>query len=347
MTQTGRHETGAMSRVVGTWVTVAGAVVIGWSAILVDLSQTGPVTVSIYRLGYAAAVLWILLGVECWCRRRRFTSDLLAPSPRAACAGLLFAVSVLLQNASIDALGAGLATVLDNTHVVVIALATWAITRRAPRRAVLAAVPLVLAGVALIAAAGNPTAGGDGSHGWGVTAALLTACAYAGYVALLRPGHVAAPTTPHPPLILLPITHIVTVALPVALATGVVGGADLTPPAASHGWLILLALGPQVLGWTLISLGSVKLDVLVTGLILTLQPVISLVLAGLVLGEQLSGVQGIGCAVVVLGLVIGTWPGSTVPRIGDLQAGGASDAARVSAASVPVTAPCEACDPAR
>lgn len=219
---------------------------------------------------------------------------------------------------------------LDNTHVVVIAVATWAITRRAPRRAVLAAVPLVLAGVTLIAAAGNPPAGGDGSHRWGVTAALLTACAYAGYVALLRPGPAVARVTPGPPPTLLSICHIVTIAFPVALAAGVASGADLTPSAASHGWLILLALGPQVLGWTLISLGSVKLDVLVTGLILTLQPVVSLVLAGVVLGEQLGAVQGIGCAVVVLGLVIATWPGRVPRGMDDVPAGGVLGESRMS-----------------
>lgn len=299
----GSTQTPRLSGTAAVVAVVAGSFVIGWSAILVELSAAGPATVSVYRLGYAAVMLWIVVAAEFRWRRLPISWTDLRPGPRTSGAGALFALSVLMQNVSIEALGAGLATVLDNTHVIVIALAGWLVAGRPPRRTTMVAIGLVLVGIIAISTAERSTAD-DGAYTWGVPAALATACAYAAYIALLKDGgHPAGARS-----LALPVCRVVTVAFLIALPFAVMSGADLAPPPAAHGWLLLLAAGPQVLGWTLIAIGARTVDVLTTGLILTLQPVVSVVLAAAVLHERLTVVQGVGCSLVMAGLGLTTWP---------------------------------------
>jgi len=79
---------------------------------------------------------------------------------------------------------------------------------------------------------------------------------------------------------------------------------DWTPSWSAQGWLILLALSSQVLGWLLIAISLPRLPAVVTSVSLTLQPVCSVVFAALILGEYPSALQLVGAACILVGLVI-------------------------------------------
>ena len=85
-----------------------------------------------------------------------------------------------------------------------------------------------------------------------------------------------------------------------------IGDVDLVPSWPAHGWLLLLALSSQVVGWLLISVSLPRLPAAVTSVLLTLQPVGSVILGVILLGEQPSGVQLLGVALVLSGLVLAT-----------------------------------------
>jgi drug/metabolite transporter (DMT)-like permease len=80
---------------------------------------------------------------------------------------------------------------------------------------------------------------------------------------------------------------------------------EIAPGWSSFGWLALLALTAQVLGWLLISHSLPTLPAAVTALILLLQPLGALVLGAVVLGERPSWVQLAGSALVLGGIVYG------------------------------------------
>ena len=82
------------------------------------------------------------------------------------------------------------------------------------------------------------------------------------------------------------------------------GDLDLTPSWSAQGWLILLALSSQVLGWLLISISLPRLPAVVTSVSLTLQPLCSVLLAALILSEAPSSLQLVGAAAILVGLVI-------------------------------------------
>ena len=66
----------------------------------------------------------------------------------------------------------------------------------------------------------------------------------------------------------------------------------------------ILALSSQVLGWLLISASLPRLPAALTSLLLTIQPVGSVVLGALLFAEAPSGLQLVGVAAILAGLVM-------------------------------------------
>ena len=67
---------------------------------------------------------------------------------------------------------------------------------------------------------------------------------------------------------------------------------------------MLLALSSQVIGWLLISLALPRLPAALTSVTLTIQPIGSVVLAALLLGEDPTSLQLGGVALIVAGLLV-------------------------------------------
>ena len=65
----------------------------------------------------------------------------------------------------------------------------------------------------------------------------------------------------------------------------------------------MLALSSQVLGWLLISLSLPRLPAVLTSILLTLQPVMTVVLGIVLLNESPSALQLVGAAAILAGLV--------------------------------------------
>jgi drug/metabolite transporter (DMT)-like permease len=274
-------------------IALAGALTIAFSAILVHQADVHPATAALYRCAYAVPVL----GLLAWRERRRYGPRAEGQQRLALVAGLFFAADLIFWHQAIADVGAGLATVLGNLQVVIVPFAAWAVLAEAPGRRILAALPLTMAGVVLISGALE-----DGAYGAhparGVLFGALTGIAYAGFILILRHGNedLRRPAGP-----LFDATWVAAVAsLVVALALGV---DDLVPAWPSAAWLITLALSSQVLGWLLISVSLPRLPAALTSMILTIQPVGSVVLGIVLLGEDPSALQLLGAACILAGLI--------------------------------------------
>ena len=123
--------------------------------------------------------------------------------------------------------------------------------------------------------------------------------AYSGFLLTLRQGLRGGPRPAGP---LFDATF--SAALGCALIGWAMGDLDLTPSWSAQGWLILLALSSQVLGWLLISISLPRLPAVVTSVSLTFQPLCSVLLAALILSESPSSLQLVGAAAILVGLVI-------------------------------------------
>jgi len=266
-----------------------GALVIAFSAILVRLAEVSPSTAAFFRCAYAVP----LLAVLAWMERRRHGPQ--APRDRmlAFGAGAIFAADLIFWNYSIEAVGAGLATVLGNLQVVLVALLAWAALGERPAPRTLVSIPIALTGVVLISGVI-----GSGAYGedplLGVVYGVLTAIAYALFLLILR----QAGSSERPPAGPL-FDATLSAAVFCAIAGVAIGDIDWVPEAESQAWLVLLALSSQVLGWMLISVSLPRLPAALTSIVLMVQPATSVVLGVVLLDEAPSAVQLSGVAIVL------------------------------------------------
>lgn len=273
-----------------------GALVIAFSAILVRLAEVSPATAAFFRCAYALPVL----GLLAWIERHRY-----GPRPRGerfvtVGAGVLFAADLILWHYSIEAVGAGLATVLGNIQVVLVALLAWAILGERPSSRTLAAIPVVFMGVVLISGVVGAGAYGEDPL-LGVVYGVTTAISYALFILVLRHANTDL-RRPAGPLFDATLSS----AVFCALAGVVIGDFDWVPDLEAQGWLLLLALSSQVVGWLLISVSLPRLPAALTSILLMLQPVCTVILGALLLSEEPSAVQLSGVAIVLAGVAFAT-----------------------------------------
>ncbi|HUG46911.1 MAG TPA: DMT family transporter [Candidatus Limnocylindria bacterium] len=273
-----------------------GAFCIAFSGIFYLYAEVTSETATVFRALYGLPILLVAALLE----RRR-----LGPLPRraqklAVLAGAFFAADLLFWHHSIDAVGAGLATVLGNLQVVVVAIAAWLLFGERPSARTLAGIPVILAGVVLISGVVGADAYGSDPP-LGVVLGILTALAYGAYLIVIRQAGRGRPAEP------VAISTASTAA--VAIVVGVlVGRLDPLPSWPAHGWLILLGVSAQSVGYLLISLSLPRLPAVVTSIILLAQPVMAVFLAMILLSEAPSITQLAGVGLVIGGIALATLP---------------------------------------
>jgi len=273
-----------------------GALTIAFSAILVKLAKVEPSTAAVFRCLYAVPLLALLAAREARLYGRRPWRDHWI----GAVAGVLFSADLILWHHSIADVGAGLATVLGNLQVVLVAFGAWAILGERPERRIVAAVPVVFTGAVMIS--GVLETGGYGRDPvLGTVYGILTTLAYAGFLLVLRQINrdLRRPAGP-----LLDATA--TSAVVSAVAGALLGELDLVPSWPAHGWLLLLAVTSQVIGWLLISVSLPRLPAALTSVLLLVQPIGSVALGVVILDEHPSTLQLLGVAVILGGVLLAT-----------------------------------------
>lgn len=281
---------GGSARLTGTLCVLAGALGISMSSMFIKLAGADPASSALLRCAIALVVLAPLAGYEL--RRRGRLEARLVWSGLAA--GVYLGADFMMWTSSIFDLGAAIATVLVNVQVIAFPMLARLLRGTPIPRRFMAACPVMLAGVLLAGGAlgGHP---GAAHPVRGTVLGVLAGLAYAAFLYLNRLSGERSPR------------HSVT---PIALATvgaggiaGLVGpfttGIELAQPPAAWGWLVVLALVCQVLSWTLVGIGSPRLAPNATGALLLLAPVLAVGFGLVILGEEPTAVQLVGCVVVV------------------------------------------------
>jgi drug/metabolite transporter (DMT)-like permease len=270
-----------------------GAGCISASAVLVKLADTGTATTAFYRCFLALPALVTLAVLE----QRRHGQRRPAARSGALLAGLILSVDLVLWNHAIAEVGAGIATVLGNLQVLFVALTAWVLMRERPGRRFLIALPVVMAGVVMVS--GLTGGAGSGIHPLaGIGYGLGTSLAYSAFLLIMRRSSAG---TPHAAGPLAEAT--VGAALGSLVLGAAFGGLQLHIGWPSFGWLLLLSLTSQTIGWLLITSSLPRLPAAISSLTLLLQPAAAMVLAAAVLAERPSLIQIAGAVVVCCGVV--------------------------------------------
>ena len=278
---------------------VVGAIGISFSPILVRLSELGPTATAFHRVFLAAPLLWAVL---LWSDRQAPAPPLPArvrPRRREVwlliAAGVAFAGDLGIWHWSVQLTSVANSTLLANLTPVFVTLAAWLLFGERIRGLFLVGLALALAGTAAMVRASFAL---EGAQVWGDALGVATALFYTAYLLLLK----RLRQTLSALAIMAWSTAISALCLlPAALVAG-----EALVAATWSGWAVLVAIAwvSHVGGQGLIAFALAHLPASFSSVALLVQPVSAAALAWILLGEALGGLQALGAAVVIAGILL-------------------------------------------
>jgi drug/metabolite transporter (DMT)-like permease len=279
---------------VAFWRMLAGAALISTTSIFVRWAHVPADVSAFYRVAFGGAMLIALLSF-----RRDWRGIGWQDVAWLMLPALAFAVDLMMWHRSIHLIGPGLATLIGNFQVFIMALAGVVFYGERLGWRFVAGVALAIFGLLLLV--GFNWTALDAGYRLGIVLGVLTGIAYAIYMLSLRAAQLRRPQ-------LTPIRALCLVSLLCAAFLGLaVAGEGLgfaIPDAQSWSALLGLAFVGQVLGWVLIAQAMPVLPASLVGLLLLLQPALSFVLDVLLFGRATTTTAWIGLILSLLGIFI-------------------------------------------
>ena len=279
--------------IAGTAAAVASAISYGVNPLgalkLYELGY-GPISVLLFRFGYAIAALGLWLAVSR--QSARLTGRELGVT---AALGVLFAVSSITFYISFKSLGAGLASTLVFLYPIFVALIMCVVFREKPSWRLSFATLLALVGVTrLIDAAGSRVTAA------GIAMAVASALAYAVYIVALRKARLKLGVIPQTFYIMF-FTFVA-----VSVYAAAMGGGDFALPqsAAAVGWGLFLGVCPSLVSLVLLSYALKRIGPTPTAIYGALEPPTAVLVGCLVFGEPFSLRMAIGIALILASVAI-------------------------------------------
>lgn len=273
---------------------VAGAALISTTSIFVKWADVEPTVSAFYRMAFGGGMLLLMLLVQ-----RRFTGVSRRDVAWMLFPAIAFAVDLVLWHRCIRDVGPGLATLLGNFQVFVMALAgVWFYRERLGWRFA-AGLALAFAGLWLLV--GRHWQAVDVQYREGVWFGILTGIAYAAYMLSFR--HAQKEKLTRSPAELLCLNSLLCAGV-LALVVLAEGNRFAIPDLKSLSALLSLALFGQVLGWLLIVRAMPQLPASLVGLLLLLQPGLSFVLDVILFGRATATLDWVGLAVSLAGIFL-------------------------------------------
>ncbi len=288
-------------------IALAGAVAISFSPVFYVYSDTNPSTGAFFRMLYALPALALLAYLvrksDTRSSRTRWT---------AFGAGLILAPDMLSYHSSMIFIGIGIATLIGNSQVIIVTLASWKLFGEKPNQAILVSLPIVIIGLALISGIADTDPYGEDPVN-GVVFGTMAAFFYSSFLILFRySNRELAPSSS----VQLDATAGAALGLLVLgllpLSSVAIEPLELQPTWPGHGWLIVLAMLCQVAGWLAIAHALPRLPAAHTSFAVLLQPVLTLVWGYVILHQEgHSQNQIIGIFLVLAAIIAVTLYGST------------------------------------
>ena len=287
-------------------IALVGAVAISFSPVFYVYSDTNPSTGAFFRMLYALPALALLAYLvrksDTRSSRTRWT---------AFGAGLILAPDMLSYHSSMIFIGIGIATLIGNSQVIIVTLASWKLFGEKPNQAILISLPIVVIGLALISGIADTDPYGEDPIK-GVVFGTMAAFFYSSFLILFRySNRELAPSSS----VQLDATAGAALGLLVLgllpLSSMAIEPLELQPTWPGHGWLIVLAMLCQVAGWLAIAHALPRLPAAHTSFAVLLQPVLTLVWGYVILHQDgHSQNQVIGIFLVLAAIIAVTLYGS-------------------------------------
>ncbi|GAA4813049.1 hypothetical protein GCM10011365_22480 [Marinicella pacifica] len=284
----------AKQRQTAAFALLFGAILISTSSVWVKLADLAPTVSGFYRMaigGGLLIVVCLITGRQLW-HSGAYTLKLLF-------AAMFFAVDLWLWHRSILFVGPGLATVLGNFQVFFMTLfGVLFLSERVGWRFITG---LGLAFIGLFLLVGVDWANFDADYRIGVVYGLLTAVAYTGFMLVLRQvqGMHSA---------LSPMSNLGMVSLMCAVILAILavleGDSFVIHDNQTLFSMISLGVFCQVIGWVMITRSMPLLATSLVGLILLLQPALSMLWDIVFFSRPTSMLDILGFVAVMIGIYV-------------------------------------------
>jgi drug/metabolite transporter (DMT)-like permease len=275
---------------------------ISFAPVFVRLTPVSPTDSAFYRTLFGGLMLaiWVFAARAPVERRSGFALAALIA------AGVLFAADLAAWHRSIWYVGPGLATLLGNFQVFLLAFVGILFFREKARWELLLAIPMAVFGLGLIVGFEWDALAED--YRWGIIFGLLTAVFYAAYILALRRARAESPAGS----IASDLMIVSLVAAGFLFAGAGLGGEPVALPDPRSAWmLVAYALVAQVVGWLLISGSLPHVPASRVGLILLLQPILAFIWDVLIFSRAFGPREITGAALAIIAIGLGSRPRRT------------------------------------
>ena len=275
-------------------VLITGAILISFSSVFVKTSQVHPLVSAFYRVFFGC----FFLTCACWIKKE-FKSKGLKKNLLAILCGLVFGLDLFCWHMSIQYVGPGLATILVNCQVFVLAIVGWLVFKEQLGVWFVLSVPLAFLGLFMVIGLDINQLRPDDLLGLGY--GLLTAVWYSIFLLLLR--HVQSDESPAKGSggTVFYYQVVLTAACSFFLGAAVLafGHSFAIPTGTSLFSLLGLGFLSQAFAWGMISNSLPGVPASRAGLILLLQPALSFFWDVLFFNRQ-TGIEGWAGVMMVL-----------------------------------------------
>ena len=279
----------------GTLYVLAGAVCISFSPLFVRLDDVGPTAVAFYRL------LWGGVALLAAALIRR---DRLLPSKSLfavmAMAALFFTCDLACWHQSIVYIGPGLATIVTNFQVFILAIIGVIFLKEPMGPRLL--ISIIMAFVGLWLLVDVDFAHMPGHVAAGLVLGLGTASFYSAYILTLRRSQSLTDRLPA-------VSNMALISflgmIFAAILSGLQGQSLVVPSLRSNLLLMLYGFGCQGFGWLLLSKGLPHLPASRAGLLMLVQPALSFVWDVTFCGRPTSFTGYVGAVIALLAISSG------------------------------------------
>lgn len=274
----------------------AGAAMISFSPVFVNLVSVSPTTSGFYRVlfgGGALAMFLLLTGRKLALSRAAWVAVVFS--------AVFFALDLWFWHRSIIFVGPGLATLLGNMQVFFMMAAGVLFFGQRPSARQLGAVPLAIIGLVMVV--GPDWNSVPANYRVGVLLGLLTAITYAGYMLFMRQARLHSSFA-------VPIREVAVMSLLVSVmlgASALVEGESLAIGTAEDVvWLLAYGLLCHAVGLMFIASSLAKVSTTEVGIALLLQPSLSFIWDILFFDRAVNFFEGLGAVIALLAIFLGS-----------------------------------------
>jgi drug/metabolite transporter (DMT)-like permease len=282
---------------------LCGAVMISFSAVFVKVADVPPTVSAFYRVFFGFIFLFLAT-----LQRREFRPPSTRQSLFLLFCGLTFALDLFFWHKSIFYIGPGLATIIGNFQVFILAAAGFLLFGEKIRARFLLAVPLAFAGLFLII--GGSWSNLASSDQLGIFYGLLTALCYGAFLLGLRQVQGNGQQTIFSALMCITLCS----ALLLGAKMAVSGDSFILPSFKAFTALLALGLFSQCVGWVMIAGAIHRIRASLVGLILLLQPALSFLWDVLLFDRATNPGNWAGVGLTLLAIYLGTTSGNASRR---------------------------------